>query len=259
MNDAVTPERVVPLLRGRLGTPYIYAARCESTQRLLTDAEPHGAVAACDEQTAGRGRLGRPWQAPAGTALLCSILLRRPTGRNPAELSVVSALATAETVEHVTSLDARIKWPNDVLLGDRKVAGILLEGRPGTIVLGIGLNVNQTEAQLPDRPQFPAGSLFTSDGNRRERAPILAELLVRVELLYERWAEEGLAPLLPDVARRDALHGSEIEIGALRGTGGRHRGGRGARARDGRGAAPGLDRRSDADRPPPDGLKTARW
>ena len=149
---------MVPLLRGRLGTPYIYAARCESTQRLLTDAEPHGAVAACDEQTAGRGRLGRPWQAPAGTALLCSILLRRPTGLNPAELSVVSALATAETVEHVTSLDARIKWPNDVLLGDRKVAGILLEGRPRTIVLGIGLNVNQTETQLPDRPQFPAGS-----------------------------------------------------------------------------------------------------
>jgi BirA family biotin operon repressor/biotin-[acetyl-CoA-carboxylase] ligase len=217
VNDTVTPERVVPLLRGRLGTPYIYAARCESTQRLLTDAEPHGAVAACDEQTAGRGRLGRPWQTPAGTALLCSILLRRPPGRNPAELSVVSALATAETIEHVTSVDACIKWPNDVLLGGRKVAGILLEGRPGTIVLGIGLNINQTEAQLPDRPQFPAGSLFTSDGNRRERAPILAELLVRLELLYERWAEEGLAALLPEVAGRDALHGTEIEIGALRG------------------------------------------
>ena len=220
MNDMLTPERVLPLLSGSLGRPYVYAARCESTQRLLTDAEPHGAVAACDEQTAGRGRLGRTWQAPVGTALLCSILLRRPTGRNPAELSVVSALATAETVEHATGLGARIKWPNDVLLGDRKVAGILLEGRPGTIVLGIGLNVNQTEAQLPDRPQFPAGSLFTSDGNRRERAPVLAELLVRVELLYERWADEGLAPLLPDIAQRDALHGAEIEIGALRGRAG---------------------------------------
>ena len=191
------------------------------------------------------GARGR--RRPARLCCARSCCAGRPA-RNPAELSVVSALATAETVEHVTSLDARIKWPNDVLLGDRKVAGILLEGRPSTIVLGIGLNVNQTEAQLPDRPQFPAGSLFTSDGNRRERAPILAELLVRVELLYERWANEGLASLLPDIARRDALRGSELEIGALRGTSGRHRGGRRARARDGRGAAPGLDRGGDAHR-----------
>jgi BirA family biotin operon repressor/biotin-[acetyl-CoA-carboxylase] ligase len=218
VTDTVTPEQVVPLLRGGLGTPYIYATRCESTQRLLTDDEPHGAVAVCDEQTAGRGRLGRPWQAPAGAALLCSILLRRPSGRNPAELSIVSALATAETVERATGLDAEIKWPNDVLLTGRKVAGILLEGRPESIVLGIGLNINQTEAQLPSRPQFPAGSLFTTDGARRERAPILAQLLEQVELHYERWASAGLAGLLPEVARRDALRGSEIEIGSLRGT-----------------------------------------
>jgi BirA family biotin operon repressor/biotin-[acetyl-CoA-carboxylase] ligase len=206
-------------LRGRLGDPYVYAARCESTQQLLDGALPHGAVAVCEEQTAGRGRLGRSWQAPAGAALLCSTLLRRPPDRNSAELSLVAAVATAETVEHETGLSARIKWPNDVLLGgDRKVAGILLEGRAGTVLLGIGINVNQTADELPARPHFPAASLFLVDGMRRERAPILAELLVRLELAYERWAGGGLTELLPGILRRDALRGRAVEIGELRGT-----------------------------------------
>jgi BirA family biotin operon repressor/biotin-[acetyl-CoA-carboxylase] ligase len=197
----------------------VYAARCASTQQLLDDGLPHGAVAVCDEQTAGRGRLGRSWHAPPGTAILCSTLLRKPRDRNPAELSLVAALATAETVEQATELSAGIKWPNDVLLdGDRKVAGILLEGRAHTVALGIGINVNQTDAALPVRPHFPAASLLLVDGARRERAPILAELLVRLELAYERWAVGGLAELLPGILRRDALRGRPVEIGATRGT-----------------------------------------
>jgi BirA family biotin operon repressor/biotin-[acetyl-CoA-carboxylase] ligase len=219
MADLLTPERVRPLLRGGLGDPYVYADRCESTQRLLGDDLPHGAVAVCNEQTAGRGRLGRSWQAPAGTALLCSMLLRQPPGRNVAELSLVAALATCETVENVAGRQARIKWPNDVLLeDDRKAAGILLEGRAGAVVLGIGLNINQTGAELPVRPRFPAGSLFLLDGIRRERAPILAELLFRIEHAYERWTAGGLAELLPELLRRDALRGRTVDIGELRGT-----------------------------------------
>jgi BirA family biotin operon repressor/biotin-[acetyl-CoA-carboxylase] ligase len=187
---------------------------------LLGEDLPHGAVAVCDEQTGGRGRLGRSWEAPAGVALLCSVLLRQPPGRNAAELSLVAALATAETVEAVVGLPARIKWPNDVLLGgDRKVAGLLLEGRAGMVVLGVGLNVNQTESDLPARARFPAGSLLVVDGIRRDRAPILAELLVRIELSYDRWASSGLASLLPGLLQRDALRGQKVEIGDLRGTG----------------------------------------
>ena len=193
MNDAVTPERVVPLLRGRLGTPYIYAARCESTQRLLTDAEPHGAVAACDEQTAGRGRLGRPWQAPAGTALLCSILLRRPADRNPAELSLVSAARDRRNGRGGYGPRRTHQVAERRAAGRTEGGGNPARGPPEHDRARIGLNVNQTEAQLPDRPQFPAGSLFTADGAHRDRAPILVELLDRVELLYERWASAGLA------------------------------------------------------------------
>jgi biotin-(acetyl-CoA carboxylase) ligase len=79
--------------------------------------------------------------------------------------------------------------------------------------------VNQTEDQLPDRPQFPAGSLYTADRVRRDRASILVDLLDRLELQYGRWGVGGLADLLPDVVRRDALCGLEVEIGPLRGTG----------------------------------------
>src|SRR6266498_4019961 len=116
---------VVPRLRGRFGRPFTFVERCGSTQRLL-DGAPEGAVAVTDEQTEGRGRLGRTWQAPSGTGLLFSIVLIPPVppGRL-AELSVVAGEAVAEAIAMETGLHAAIKRPNDVLVGRRKVAGIL--------------------------------------------------------------------------------------------------------------------------------------
>ena len=143
MADTLTPETVEPLLQGRFGRPYLYRERCESSQRLLDPSLDEGAVAVCDEQTAGRGRLGRNWNAPPGTAILCSVLLRPPPERTVAELSLVGGVAVAETVEAATTLAAQIKWPNDVLINRRKVAGILAEATEGAVVLGVGLNVNQ--------------------------------------------------------------------------------------------------------------------
>ncbi|MET0608003.1 MAG: biotin--[acetyl-CoA-carboxylase] ligase, partial [Gaiellaceae bacterium] len=143
MADALTPEAVEPLLRGRFGRPYLYRDTCESTQRLLHASLGEGAVAVCNEQLAGRGRLGRAWHAPPGTAVLCSLLLVPPADRRISELSLVAGLAVAETVEAATTLAAGIKWPNDVLVDGAKVAGVLAEAAEGTVVLGIGLNVNQ--------------------------------------------------------------------------------------------------------------------
>jgi BirA family biotin operon repressor/biotin-[acetyl-CoA-carboxylase] ligase len=218
VTDALTPDRVIPLLRGRFGQPYRYAERCVSTQRLFGEDDPHGTVAVCDEQTGGRGRLGRRWEAPPGTALLCSILLRPADDRNIPELSLVAAVGVAETIEETTDLEAGIKWPNDVLLADQKVAGILAEGRGQAVVLGIGLNVNQSRAQLPVRPLYPAASLLLCDGRRRDRAPLLALLLHRLELAYERWAADCLDTLLPALARRDVLRGRRVEVGGVQGT-----------------------------------------
>jgi BirA family transcriptional regulator, biotin operon repressor / biotin---[acetyl-CoA-carboxylase] ligase len=218
VSDSLTPESVEPLLTGRFGRPYRYRERCGSTQRVLDSEADEGAVAVCDEQTAGRGRLGRVWEAPGGTAILCSVVLRPPPERAVAQLSLVGGLATAETVERATGLAAQIKWPNDVMLNRRKVAGILAESDEGRVILGIGINVNQGRDQLPAEATSPAGSLRTVDGVRRRRAPLLAELLVALERAYDLWREAGLDPLYGGLGARDFLRGRSVFVD---GSGGR--------------------------------------
>jgi biotin-[acetyl-CoA-carboxylase] ligase BirA-like protein len=212
MADALTPAAVEPLLRGRFGRPFLYRETCESTQRLLERSLGEGAVAVCEEQTGGRGRLGRSWSAPAGTAILVSVLLEPPTERAIAELSLVGGLATAEVVETATGLDAQIKWPNDVLVDGRKVAGVLAEASDGAVVLGIGLNVNQEQEQLPADAALPAASLRTASGSRRERAPVLADLLLRLERAYGRWRDDGLDALRAGLQARDFLRGRRLVV-----------------------------------------------
>jgi BirA family biotin operon repressor/biotin-[acetyl-CoA-carboxylase] ligase len=219
MADALTPTAVEPLLRGRFGRPFLYQDACESTQHLLARALGEGAAAVCDEQTGGRGRLGRSWSAPAGTAILVSVLLEPPDGRPIAELSLVGGVATAEAVEAVTGLDAQIKWPNDVLVEGRKVAGVLAEASEGMVVLGIGLNVNQGPGQLPADTMLPAASLRTASGVGRERAPILADLLLRLEQAYDRWREHGLEAIYRELAARDFLHGRRLLVDGEPGVG----------------------------------------
>ena len=219
MADVLTPETVEPLLRGRFGRPLVHRERCESTQRLLEPDLGEGAAAVCDEQVAGRGRLGRRWEAPAGTAVLCTVLLRPPPAPNVAELSLVGGLAVAETVEAATTLAAQIKWPNDVLVNRRKVAGVLAEAADGSVLLGIGLNVNQSRDQLPAEAKVAPASLFTTDGVRRERAPLLADLLFRLEQAYDLWREGGLDPLYDALGARDFLRGRRVFVDGESGTG----------------------------------------
>jgi BirA family biotin operon repressor/biotin-[acetyl-CoA-carboxylase] ligase len=212
MADALTPETVEPLLQGRFGRPYVFRDSCESTQRLVESSLGEGTTAVCDEQTAGRGRLGRSWSAPRGTAILCSVVLEPPAERVIAELSLVGGVAVAETVEAVLSLSAQIKWPNDVLVNRRKVAGILAEADGGSVVLGIGLNVNQSRQELPEDTAIAPASLLTTDGVRRERAPILAELLIRLERVYDHWRNGGLDAVYDGLGARDFLRGRRVVV-----------------------------------------------
>jgi BirA family transcriptional regulator, biotin operon repressor / biotin---[acetyl-CoA-carboxylase] ligase len=219
MPDPLTPEIVEPLLRGRFGRPLRYEERCESTQRLLDPSLPEGAAAVCDEQTEGRGRLGRAWEAPPGTAILCSVLLRPPAGRAVAELSLVGGIAAAETAEAALKLAAQIKWPNDVLVNRRKVAGVLAETAGDAVVLGVGLNVNQTRDQLPSGASVQPASLLTTDGVRRERAPILADLLARLEQAYDSWRDLGFAAVYDGIGARNFLHGRRVVVDGEAGMG----------------------------------------
>jgi BirA family biotin operon repressor/biotin-[acetyl-CoA-carboxylase] ligase len=188
MNDSLAPEAMAPRLRGRFGRPYEHVGSTSSTQLLLGPDAPEGALVVAEEQTAGRGRLGRRWFAPAGTSLLCSLQLRpdTPTERLP-ELTGVAARACADAIAALTGLEPALKFPNDVLVGARKVAGILAEARDGRVVLGVGINVNVPADELPEDVDRPATSLLVETGRELDRAELLAELLERLERRYDAW------------------------------------------------------------------------
>lgn len=211
---------VEPLLRGRFGRPYLWSESCTSTQDVLRGTDlPEGAVALAEHQTSGRGREGRPWEDVAGKALLFSLLLRPPAGSPAQQLSLVVGLAVAEAIEE--SRDAAgIKWPNDVLLGGRKVAGVLLEAIEGSVVCGIGVNVSQDESELPARTPVPAGSLLAVTGRAPDRAVLLGALLEILEHRYDTWCRSGLAPLLDELEARNVLRGLEVVTGGVAGVAG---------------------------------------
>jgi len=188
MRDSLAGVDVVPRLRGRLGRDYHYVDSTASTQQLIPADAPEGAIVVAGEQTEGRGRLGRRWLAPAGTSLLCSLQLRPnvPGERLPG-LTGVAARACADAIAAVSGLEPELKFPNDVLLGERKVAGVLAEAREGRVVLGIGVNVNLTAEQLPQEVDRPATSLLVETGREIDRAELLVELLERLERLYDDW------------------------------------------------------------------------
>jgi BirA family transcriptional regulator, biotin operon repressor / biotin---[acetyl-CoA-carboxylase] ligase len=189
--DSLEPGAVQPLLRGRFGRDYRYAERTASTQRLL-EAAAEGAVAVAEEQTEGRGRLGRSWHARPGTSVLVSVLLEPEVAseRLP-ELTLVAGEACADGITALTGLVTAIKPPNDVLVDGRKVAGILAEARDGRVVLGIGINVNVAPEDLPTETETPAGSLSLAAGRELSRGALLAEVLLRLEQRYDAWVSGG--------------------------------------------------------------------
>jgi BirA family biotin operon repressor/biotin-[acetyl-CoA-carboxylase] ligase len=187
VDDSLSPEAVSPLLRGRFGRErYVYAEVTASTQRLLRPGDPEGAVATTEEQTEGRGRLGREWLAPRGSSVLCSVLLRPtpPVERWP-ELSLVAGGAVADAVREA-GVEPTVKHPNDVLVGGRKLSGILAEARDGTVVLGIGVNVLQTANELP-----AGATSLRLEGATISRPELLAGILERLELAYSDWIREA--------------------------------------------------------------------
>lgn len=197
----------------KLGEPRLDVESCESTQLLVDTSLPEGALVVADHQTAGRGRLGRRWEAPPGTALLCSLLLKPPPERTAPELSLVAGIAVADTIERAVDLSVQLKWPNDVMLRRRKVAGCLAEARDGAVVLGIGLNVSQTREQLPEG----AGSLRTLTGRGWDRGELLTSLLRDLGDRYAAWRAGGLDAVYEGLGPRDFLRGRRVSVNGTSG------------------------------------------
>ena len=184
-----------------LGRPRLHLRVVDSTngraRELAATGAPHGTLVTATEQTAGRGRQGRSWVAPAGSALLCSLVLR--------EVPRLLPLAAGAAVAELAGAEAQVKWPNDVLVRGRKLAGILVEGRPqeGWAVLGIGVNVALEEADLPPELQ---GRVATLGRGVTAVEAVLEELLAALE----RWLPAGESAVLDAIRTRDALRGRAV-------------------------------------------------
>lgn len=184
MADSLAPAAVERLLRGRFGKPYLYAETTASTQRMLPAEATEGTTAVAEEQTEGRGRLGRRWEAPAESSVLLSIVLEPSvTPERLPELSLVAGRAVAAAVSETTGLTPTVRFPNDVLIDGKKVAGILAEASGTRVVLGIGVNANQRADELPET----ATSLHAETGAAVDRAPLLAAILSSLEREYDAW------------------------------------------------------------------------
>ena len=191
-----------------LGWPRLHLRHIDSTnaraRELASRGAPHGTTVTASEQSAGRGRQGRTWVAPAGKALLLSVVIRDPSRLLP----LAAGVATAEVV----GPQARLKWPNDVVLGGRKVAGILIEGRPQELwaVLGIGLNVAVRTEDFPVELRRSAGGMGLEPDAIE---PTLERLLDSLR----HWIEADPSDILDGVRARDALLGLPVRWGGGQG------------------------------------------
>jgi BirA family biotin operon repressor/biotin-[acetyl-CoA-carboxylase] ligase len=201
------PERVVAELARTTRFGDVRALdETDSTNRVAVDAAhagaPEGLVVVADHQTAGRGRLGRRWEAPAGTALLVSILLRPPSELPASRYHLLSSavgLAAADACASVAGFAPDLKWPNDLMVGDRKLAGILAETAGGAVVVGLGLNVSAA----------PPGAVSAEEAGGRhvERAELLAAVLFGLEARCGPWDE-----VAAEYAARCATVGRRVRV-----------------------------------------------
>lgn len=187
----------------------------EELRRRAAQAAPEGTAVVAEAQTAGRGRLGRRWDSPPGN-LYCSLLLRPGcSAAAAANLSFAAALAVADAVEPLLSSPSvmSFKWPNDVLLGGRKVAGILLETEikgdsVDWVVLGVGVNV----VSFPQQAMYPATSLAAAGCDRTNPREVMESYFDHIRIWYARWRNEGFAPLRAAWLARAGGRGETVEV-----------------------------------------------
>jgi BirA family biotin operon repressor/biotin-[acetyl-CoA-carboxylase] ligase len=195
----------------------IDSTNSKAYQLALQGAE-EGEVVIAESQDKGRGRLGRPWVSPPFLNLYLSVILRpRLPPRQASLLTLMAAVATADAVREITGLRPLIKWPNDILLGGRKVAGLLNELHSGTdrvhfAILGIGVNLNMDGKSLSKEIRKVATSLKKELGRPVSRTAFLGVLLQKLEAWYEILLKEGAAPVLEAWRDRARIKGRPVRV-----------------------------------------------
>jgi len=222
-SDRLLPDEILrhfrpKLLRGAI----VHHESIDSTNRLAAELARGGAVEGtvvlAEQQTAGRGRLGRSWVSPARVNLYCSVVLRPalPPLEVP-RLTLVAGIAVAEAIAATVPLRAEIKWPNDVLLDGRKVAGVLTELEAETervrfVIVGIGVNLNAARADFPPELQRKATSLALATGAPVDRAAFTGRLLTALEGAYATFLRGGFAALRHRYEELHCLTGRAVTV-----------------------------------------------
>jgi BirA family transcriptional regulator, biotin operon repressor / biotin---[acetyl-CoA-carboxylase] ligase len=203
----------------RFGAPHRHFRSTDSTnaraKELALAGAPGGTVVTADEQTAGRGRRGNEWFAPAGACLLYSALLRPFYPDRGQVLPLAVPIAVCEAAEQVAPVRCQVKWPNDVWIDERKVAGVLVEARPDEAwaVIGVGLNVAIRERDFPAELREIAISLLPTEaegGTAAGAAPGVARALGALNESLDRWTDASADETLSAFRARDALSGRRI-------------------------------------------------
>lgn len=221
--DSIDPDEVRTQLEGtRVGRRLEFIKTTASTNadafRLAEEGAIEGTVILADAQSGGKGRRGRAWASPAGVNLYCSVVLRPDIMPHEApQLTFLSAVAAARAIELTTGLVPEIKWPNDLLVSGKKVAGLLNEMSAETdginfVVLGIGVNLNMTAAQFPVDLRHPATSLFLEAGIRVDRSRFTGTMLNELDQLYEGFLAHGFGPVREEWQRRCNASGRQVLV-----------------------------------------------
>ncbi|TLS35889.1 biotin--[acetyl-CoA-carboxylase] ligase [Pseudalkalibacillus caeni] len=200
-NHITANEVKLGLNTKHLGQNIVYQESVTSTQeiahRLAYDDVPEGTIVTAEEQTAGKGRLGRNWHSPKTNGIWVSLILRPkiPPQQAP-QLTLLAAVGVVKAIQKETGVLAEIKWPNDVLVNGKKVVGILTElqaesDQIKSVIIGMGINVNTSAAEFPDDIKEKATSLRIEAGKELNRASLLRRILEETETLYEEYLQNG--------------------------------------------------------------------
>jgi BirA family biotin operon repressor/biotin-[acetyl-CoA-carboxylase] ligase len=194
--------------------------------RLAREGALSGSIVVAESQSKGRGRLGRRWLSVPGAALTFSYLLRPSLdAESIPQLTLVAGLAVANAITRQTGLPVMIKWPNDVTMAGRKVAGLLCEffelnGNTDSgqvVVIGVGINVSTDPTTFPAELRKKAGSLVQAGGGKISRASLLMEIIGELEKQLGRFFEQGFQPILQDWKKKDATLGKRLAWVGLNG------------------------------------------
>lgn len=187
-------------------------------RRLILQGYGQGTVIVAKHQTAGRGRLGRHWESPAGTGIWFSVILEPKVDlQRTSQYSFVIAVAVAQGIRAATGLPAQVKWPNDILIGGKKVCGILLElvaemRQVHQLIVGIGINANQEQRNFPEEMQMKATSLAMEQGQSVRRTEVLCAVLQAIEENYDLLEEKGFDAIRQKWMKLSCVIGREVQV-----------------------------------------------